>query len=515
MRFYRIEITTLEPVVIGYDSSNESRDIISGTALRGLLIKENFNEFRNRKSELILSKDIIFTDAYLQKGNDYFIPTPKSFLCNKHDMKKLKKDNKKDINIKNCLFEPNENNENNEDKFMTEGIRSKFVVSKEESLQIDSVNKVEHMHINKNIKEGTGSLYRYEAINKGQRFYSLVILRDNQILNEEHLYKIEGEKYIGKSRSTSYGKVIIRVNNLCNYSQFKDSLNIKSVTQKGKNLDIYFLTDTILKDKVGNTVSILPKEEIQELFGLPKVEVANEQFITSKIIGGYNSHQKIPLPKDTAFEAGSIMRYEILDGKLTEEKIQKIEEMGLGYFRERGFGRVIINPNFEQKQLMKYEKNEDDNELNKGKEGEKINYHQEYEEAMFILISSIINENRKLDMINKIITDCEQSLIIINDELTETQINSFIIDLSNSGYKERYGLKKDKIYNDKKQIKLFGDNVKLFFENMKNNSIDKYLNKILEYQKDKDIEKIEDKKEFVKIYVREYLYFCLRGKDNE
>ncbi len=245
------------------------------------------------------------------------------------------------------------------------------------------------------------------------------------------------------------------------------------------------------------------------MFKLDKVEISDTQFVTNKIIGGYNSHQKIALPKDTAIEAGSIIRYKINVGILTEEKIKEIEEKGIGYFRERGFGRVIINPNFEQEKLKKY-----DGKPKANPNKEKSEYFEEFEGMMFELLSGSIKLNRELDFINEIITDTNQNLIKINSELGTSQINSFIIDLSNGVYKEKYGLKKDKLYNNRREISLFGDTVMKFFENVKEKNIDSYLNKILNFKKKEEAD-ILNHEEFVKEYVKEYLYFYLRGKDNE
>lgn len=509
MKFYKIEITTLEPIVIGYDSSNESRDIISGTALRGLFIKENIKNSSDI-AKLILSKNIIFTDAYLKKDNDYFIPTPKSFLCDKHDMKELKRDKEKSIDIKNCLFSPDEKFEN---KTMTEGIGSRFVNLSDDSLKTAKVNKVENMHINKSIKEGTASLYRYEAIDKGQTFYSLAILKDNEVISEENLKKIKGTKYIGKSRSATYGKVDIKVENLENLDNFKKDLKLKSIIDDRKTLDIYFLTDTILKDQYGNTCSILPNEEIEKMFGLKKVEIADGQFVTNKIIGGYNSHQKIALPKDTAIEAGSIIRYKIIDGVLTEEKIKDIEKKGIGYFRERGFGRVIINPNFEQSKVIKWTETEDKNQ-----EEDKSGIPKPIpkiidtdEETMYKLLKLSIETDKERANVEKLIVSEEFLNKQIKVSIKEkNQINQ-LIDLLNTDEIniDGLGLKKDEVYNDRNKISIFNDSVNLFINNIKSKNIEKYIGECGQ-KVDKLSLTLEEKMEFIKRLVREGLYFQTR-----
>lgn len=514
MKFYKIEITTLEPIVIGYDSSNESRDIISGTALRGLFIKENIKDFSN-KGDLILSKNIIFTDAYLKKGNDHFIPTPKSFLCDKHDMKSLKKEKKESIDIRNCLFKLDEKFE---DKSMTEGIGSRFVNLADDSLKITSVNKVENMHINKSIGEGTDSLYRYEAIDKGQTFYSLAILKDNEVISEDNLKKINGTKYIGKSRSATYGKVDIKVENLESMDIFKEKLKLKSIIDDRKTLDIYFLTDTILKDQYGNTCSILPNEDIEKMFGLDKVEMADGQFVTNKIIGGYNSYQKIALPKDTAIEAGSIIRYKIIDGVLTEEKIKDIEKKGIGYFRERGFGRVIINPNFEQSKVIKWTETKDKNQ-DEDKSGilkPTPNIIDTDEKSMLELVKSSIETDKERANVEKLIVTEEFLKKQIKVSIKEkNQINQ-LIELLNADEIniDGLGLKKDEVYNDRNQISIFNDSVNLFINNIKSKNIEKYIGEC-EQKADKLSLTLEEKMEFIKRLVKEGLYFQLRGKDNE
>lgn len=506
MKFYEVIIETLEPVIIGYDSSNESRDVISGTALNGIFIKENIKNF-DKISDIILSKDIIFTDAYLKKEKTYCIPTPKSFLCDKHDMKSLKNrdNNEKPINIKNGLLESKK-----DDDKKTEGLGSKYVsVRDEKTIELISLDKTENMHINRNIKEGMDSLYRYEAIEKGQKFYSLVILKDEKSLKEEHLKKIEGIRLIGKSKSAGYGKIKIAVNEI-KYENFKENLKIaredKIINEK-QILNIYFLTDAILKDKYGNTVSILPENEIEKLFKLENIVKLDEQFVTNKIIGGYNSYHRIPMPKDMAVEAGSIIRYSY-EGTLSEEIIKKIEKNGIGYFRERGFGRVIVNPDFSQDTLANYKGNNEENNDKDSKNDEiSINLNED-EDKMFLNLKRKINEARELDKMYKIITSNNQNLVVIDKELENSLVNNLIKDILEENSQEDYGTKKDKVYNDRNQINIFGDSSKYFLKNLKDGNIEKYRDKVTKF--------IENyNKEIIKKFVTEVLYYHLRGKENE
>lgn len=514
MKFYELEIETLEPVILGYDNTNESRDIISGTALRGLFIKENFPKFKNNKEKLILSKDIIFTDAYIKKGKDYFIPTPKCFLCDKHDMKSLKKDKEKSIKIKNCLFKINENIPG---KTMTEGIGKRFVIKNEKLLKITSVKKIENMHINKSIQEGEDSLYRYEAIAKGQKFYSLVIIKDNEIISEKDLKKIKKINFIGKSRSSGYGKINISSITKIDYREYKEKLNV-NFKEDENYLNIYFLTDAILKDEYGNTVSILPKKEIEELFGL-EVSDTNDQFVTNKVIGGYNSFQKIALPKETAIAAGSIIRYKIKN-KLEDsekekliEKINRIEENGLGYFRERGFGRIIINPDFDQEILGNYKAEDKKSTEIKGlKEIDKD------EEKMFRIIALSKEEQDKTKETEKLIVnkDLLNRIIKIND-ISNSQINQLIKLLESENIEiGSTGLIKDKVYKDRDKISIFGNSANTFINKLNTKDIQNYINNIEKTPDSKiNIEGSEEKTQFIVRLVREGLYFKLRGQENE
>lgn len=512
MKFYELEIETLEPVILGYDNTNESRDIISGTALRGLFIKENL-KFSNNKEELILSKDIIFTDAYIKKGKDYFFPTPKCFLCDKHDMKSLKKDKEELIKIKNCLFKINENIPG---KTMTEGIGKRFVTKNEKLLKTASVKKIENMHINKSIQEGENSLYRYEAIAKGQKFYSLVIIKDNEIISEKDLKKIKKINFIGKSRSSGYGKINISSIIKISYKEYKEKLNIE-VKENENYLNIYFLTDAILKDKCGNTVSILPKEEIKELFGLEVLDT-NDQFVTNKIIGGYNSFQKIALPKETAIAAGSIIRYKLENSGKEKliEKINKIEENGLGYFRERGFGRIIINPDFDQEILENYKAEDKKNtEVKVLKVIDKVlKVIDKDEEKMVGIIKSWKEEQDKTNETEKLIVNEEllNQIIKING-ISNSQINQLIKLLESENIEMgNTGLTKDKVYKDRDKISIFGNSANTFINKLNTKDIQNYINNI-EKKPGKKI-KIEDNKEkiqFITRLVREGLYFKLRG----
>jgi len=473
MKILEARIKTLEPLIIGFDSSNESRDIISGTAIRGLFIKENFKDFEDKKEKLILSKDIIFTDAYLVENQNYFIPAPKSFLCDKHKMKELKSNEVKEIDLLNGDTNG-------------ESLGNKFVLISKDSLQINSINKKEKMHINKNIKEGEGSLYRYEAIEKGQEFSSLIFLKDEKL--ETLLKKIEGKKLLGKSKFTGYGRVEISLKEIEKLDEYREKLNLDEKKSSG-NLEIYFFTDTILKDKHGNSCSFLPKDELEELFKVKDIKI-EKRFISNKIVGGYNSFQKLPLPKEVAIEAGSIVRISY-SGELTEEKIREIEERGLGYFRERGYGRVFINPSFNQGKVAKFVS---ENKRKKDKEIPKENPKKVIDSDEKKMLEILKRELAK----KRVVKESLEKKLEVTDEVSNNQLNNI--------REGQESIKRRDYYNNRDMFSIFGDTLGEFLSNLEDKKIEKYSGIIA----DEDFEKLKIDEKIEKI--REGFYDALYKK---
>ena len=183
---------------------------------------------------------------------------------------------------------------------------------------------------------------------------------DNQVL------------YIGGSKSSGYGRCEINVEGIFDYKDIKSKYNISlddDKSDKVKKLNVFFMSDTIIKDELGNLQSTIPDELLEKKLGVkiikekqkednPKeIEKLYKASIISKDVKGYNAMWKCKVSSETAIKAGSVITYGY-KGELDEEKIEQFEIEGIGSRKNEGFGRILINPKFDVKKCAIYTEKE-------------------------------------------------------------------------------------------------------------------------------------------------------------
>lgn len=129
------------------------------------------------------------------------------------------------------------------------------------------------------------------------------------------------------------------------------------------------MSDTIIKDELGNLQSTIPDELLEKKLGVkiikekqkednPKeIEKLYKASIISKDVKGYNAMWKCKVSSETAIKAGSVITYGY-KGELDEEKIEQFEIEGIGSRKNEGFGRILINPKFDVKKCAIYTEKE-------------------------------------------------------------------------------------------------------------------------------------------------------------
>ncbi|WXR61431.1 RAMP superfamily CRISPR-associated protein [Peptostreptococcaceae bacterium AGR-M142] len=220
-------------------------------------------------------------------------------------------------------------------------------------------------------REHFENIYRYEALEEDQSFYGFIDI--GKLLNDSKnhddikesnflIEKIEavfkkGTMYIGGSRNSGYGKV--RITNLEYVENLEDKLNFMKISDKksmnNKNescLDLFYFTDTLLRDKYNNiTLDISQVKDFGETEN-QKDNDKNKTIIISSInktiAKGFNTKWQSSTPSLAAVENGSCLRIitnENANNQLENEAFDK-NILSLGDRKEDGFGLTLINPCF-------------------------------------------------------------------------------------------------------------------------------------------------------------------------
>lgn len=105
------------------------------------------------------------------------------------------------------------------------------------------------------------------------------------------------------------------------------------------------LTDTILWDTWGRSQHNFDKHLLAQLLKIPADNIANnvDQYVSSVIIDGFNTHYGIPRWRDEAIQSGSVVRFALKNMELAEivRQLTTIEQNGIGLRRHEGFGRGL------------------------------------------------------------------------------------------------------------------------------------------------------------------------------
>lgn len=439
---------------------------ISGSSIRGAYIQKYIS--KNKISEDIslneeyrkklLLNDIRFYDAYPMAGGIYSIPTPLCFYASKDNIKKFSRD-KSEMKVVNELHDDIEEGYQRINK-------SDFSILKSNYINLISINRIENLHNCKQINEE--NIFRYEAIDKDQQFYTVIQCNDDLVNEVKNTFDKE-TVYIGGSKSSGYGRCELEIEGVYNLDELKNKLNI-GIDKIQKELNIYFMSDTILKDENGNIISYIPTELLAKKLDIKNVTMIKASILTREV-KGYNSMWKTSIPSVTSIKAGSIITYSY-DGEINLDKIKEFEIEGLGSKRNEGYGRVIVNPDFKVNKCRSYNK---DNNV--------CIVHMNLSNESKVLMTNIINninKSREDEYLTKMViesidskTDSRGIKKVLLDKLTNAQKGRLINMLNEALEKsETEGEEKSKDYvlhfkseiktntkdqfRDKSKIRLFG-----------------------------------------------------------
>lgn len=343
MRYINFCIKTLEPVKMGAQNISEtteySLDYITGSAIRGAIINTFIQEYKvdlekEKELKLCLLKKINFLNAYPKIDKIRAIPAPICFIGEKRVVSQYNGDAIDIVSVfeqniqgyKTCKKEP-------------------FVLLEKNKIKGIKVKKQFYLHIGVNKKDNKKkTMFRYEAIEKGQEFIASILLQQDALFLEKQLRKLLENRifYLGGSKGSGYGKCIVSLLECDNIGLEGGKPFRKEVI---RDFYVYFLSDAILLQENGFIREFIDLNYLANILGVNSVKY-KKGVIDIINITGYNSIWKASLPQIKGVKAGSIQHYRIEDEQIDENKIKKgfqeLERKGVGDRKTDGFGRIMI-----------------------------------------------------------------------------------------------------------------------------------------------------------------------------
>ena len=194
-----------------------------------------------------------------------------------------------------------------------------------------------------------GAFFTYEAIEAGQSFQGAALGSEDD-LKDLQTWLRKGQIRIGRSRSAQYGEAEFEwlddapqeLNGRVEWDGFVEQ-QIHDVPDPSNHLIITTLSPLLTVNDYGHPDAHFPKGELAEALGLEASELKlSSSYTRTEVIGGYNSHLRLPRQQWPAIAPGSVFVFKT-GQSLDQERLSKLERDGLGLRRGEGYGRIAVN----------------------------------------------------------------------------------------------------------------------------------------------------------------------------
>lgn len=431
------EIDLKQPIKIGDSQSQydyeQTKSYISGSIVRGAVIgkylksKHIESSIANQNTGFNdLLKKVCFYDAYPIYNGYYSFPTPNIFRTtkdiDKEENKKVYKENEEFLTI----FD---NEKIEEQPTVIKLKKGEFSYYENNVLYQFNVKKDYRFHHSQELEEE--NIFRYESISKEQKFYGIVDVSNIANLDlKKDIYNLLKEKeilYLGGSRTSGYGETkVSKIEAIKKFKDLKEKLPYFEHSNNKNKLDIYFLSDSILRDEYHQIKPCFSEDSLNSSLGINITKDNINTEISPVILTGYNSTWESYLPHVYGIEKGSVIRINLnnSENKINEDIIDEFIKNQKSDRKQDGLGRVIINPKFLNADIIKYE------ETNKPCEYERENSFLPLDKDLI----SYIKESRNKAIIDK----CIKNNTVKNlgdkkdNDISNSQINNVIGIIDNS-----------------------------------------------------------------------------------
>lgn len=353
----------LEPVLAnslaGDANSARSLPFVPGGLIRGALIslylrqrgKTSGDAANDDFRRLFLSGETRYLHAYAMQGEARGMPIPMAW-------KKPKYEGGKRGIASNLAWQDS-------DAEGLEGLPYVYWWQRGETAEVARLSHQINVHTQRDAlfgraREGQGAVFRYEALPSGMLLRGVILAKGQKDIDDlRSLFSTKAEKLeaieieLGKGRTAGYGRVCIeniqdlprdwregwRWTQETTYEEEADYIETIAPSQ----LSIFvltFLSAGLVRNRSGQ-FTLDPLPALHARLGI-NVRTRDKVFRGREIVGGFNRAWGLPLPQVGAIQAGSVFVIEA-DSPVSMEKLQELEDTGIGERRAEGFGRVSVD----------------------------------------------------------------------------------------------------------------------------------------------------------------------------
>jgi hypothetical protein len=179
-------------------------------------------------------------------------------------------------------------------------------------------------------------LFAYQSLAAGQQF-RWTLSADDSVADElfQHLVSaLDGKKVrLGRSRGVEYGRALVTS---CQAPATPEAFS------GGDTLSLLLVSDVALRD---DNTGQPTYEPTAAAFGLPESASIcwEKSFIQTRRYTPFNGKRQRPDLEIQVLRAGSVLTFAGVNGVSVDE-LQQALKVGVGAYRERGLGQVVVNP---------------------------------------------------------------------------------------------------------------------------------------------------------------------------
>lgn len=327
MRRIDFKVTFLSDIVLNSSSNTEGNietlDYITGASFLGMVAK-NYDEFAKTFDtfDIFHSSKVRFGEATPLFENKPTYKAPFCFFAPKLDSDKKE--------VKNNHFIDYDNQTELDKQYKQ--VRNGYITSTLDYLHLEYNYSQKAAYDKDNRKSKDSSMFGYKAIKKGTTWKFSIKFDDvDEKAQNQVIENILGEKYLGKSKTSQYGKVLIE--ELKDFKEEKlENLNVSGTTY------VYINSTLALFDENGMPTF----EPTKENLGLTNASINWEKTqIRTKKFTPYNFKRQTNDYTRLVIEKGSVIALE----NASNEDIDILKN-GIGGYLNEGYGEVLINPSF-------------------------------------------------------------------------------------------------------------------------------------------------------------------------
>ncbi len=329
------KVAFLSDIVLNASSNTEGKveilDFITGSAFLGMVAKE-YDKYKN-PFDIFHSGKVRFSEAIPLFGEKLSYKAPFSFFYPKND-KSLE-----EVYNNHFLDYSKQEIKDKQPKQLRKG----YITSDLEYFELD-FNYEQKSAFDKNLRKSKkSSMFGYKALKKGS-IWSFFIEFDKDINEEDKkrvLSLLEGEKNLGKSKQSQYGRVRIEKISDELEENIEEEVKEDSITYMYVNSSLALVDENGFPSYIPNEKNLIHIKDKKNLKLKDTKVILEKSQIRTKEITPFNGIRKTNDSSRLIIEKGSVIALENVS-----KEDEKILKKGIGTYLSEGYGQVLLNPKF-------------------------------------------------------------------------------------------------------------------------------------------------------------------------